>query len=451
MSTPNTLPLHAPTAANGAHTCEPPRITEQELVARLLRFVGHDSTAREPAEVTDRNGGPEKAPGAGGAAEPGQGGGAAQAGGDGCPVHGRTSRKKPPRRSPPLAECRKDPEAAAEFTSAARELAAAALRLGQASRRIEKAGHHTLVGVFRIGEYGEREGVSARIVRSAMNLARVLEELRESEPDLERLVLAGERGWESAGLLVAFLDEPDLLLPGERMASLIERRSTRRVEALIRERRARLKDQTRRFSVHLTLTAEECEELEVARAVASQKAQEPLSRSEAVGRILRDYLKRHDLLAKTERRRRMADTRGRPGRGIPAQVRRYLLTVFGRRCAVWYCDCNLVLQIAHILAKWLGGSQEALNLLLECLGHHRLLDLGILSIEEHGGRRMLVTKDGLEVGEAFTPPPGLDPKVLKEELTLLFGVGGGPGEGGRLDGFGSSTEEEATAEANPIQ
>ena len=75
-------------------------------------------------------------------------------------------------------------------------------------------------------------------------------------------------------------------------------------------------------------------------------------------------------------KRRSPPTAEVKGRYVPVEVRRELHQRQGGRCAVPYCDFEMFVEMAHVVAHASGGDREAENLLLLCSDHHGLLDEG---------------------------------------------------------------------------
>src|SRR5207244_751249 len=92
-----------------------------------------------------------------------------------------------------------------------------------------------------------------------------------------------------------------------------------------------------------------------ARRLACRKEGVALTRGQAIDHIVTHFIDSFDMLAKKPRRRRMADTRGRPGRARAAEVRRELMSRGGDRCSVPFCDNRTFLENAHGVAKAAGG------------------------------------------------------------------------------------------------
>ena len=53
---------------------------------------------------------------------------------------------------------------------------------------------------------------------------------------------------------------------------------------------------------------------------------------------------------------------------------------FGGKCAV--CGFNEIVEIHHIIAKYIGGTDEPENLIVLCPNHHALVHSGQLKIED---------------------------------------------------------------------
>jgi hypothetical protein len=110
-----------------------------------------------------------------------------------------------------------------------------------------------------------------------------------------------------------------------------------------------------------------------AREIASRKAGRMLTRSETFGRLVDDYLQRHDPLYLQSRPARRTK-RPRAGDYVPESVKRDVRRRFGNRCAVAGCTHTTFLEIAHIVPRALGGLNRVEDLLELCRPHHELFD-----------------------------------------------------------------------------
>lgn len=59
---------------------------------------------------------------------------------------------------------------------------------------------------------------------------------------------------------------------------------------------------------------------------------------------------------------------------------RYVYDLYGGKCAV--CGFDEVLEIHHIVPKYLGGGNQLSNLIVLCPNHHALADRGMLKITD---------------------------------------------------------------------
>jgi hypothetical protein len=289
------------------------------------------------------------------------------------------------------------------FAEAQRRMAAAAVELSKAIEEMAGTGHWKAMGCASVGVYAEMCGVPGGIARTLRRLPEVL----RAAPQLEAAVVEGRYGFEAVANLWAFVEDPSLLKEGETLEGLLEHRTGKQVLRLARARRIEKKDPTKRNRVTVDVTDEGADDLERVREFESQRQQRCLTLDEAVEAAAHFFVEKHDLLKKTPRRRRMADTTGKPGRGVPAEVERYLLATYGRKCLLWWCDADLIKQNAHIKSKRRLGGQEARNLIPPCCGHHLLYDLGFLFEAISGGRRFLMNRYGMTMGEIFEPPAEL--------------------------------------------
>jgi hypothetical protein len=118
-----------------------------------------------------------------------------------------------------------------------------------------------------------------------------------------------------------------------------------------------------------------------AREVASKQAKKWLTEGQTFEVVVEHYLVSHDPERVTPGKRRMPFTCGRPGRHVPAEVKRRVLGRHGGRCAYPGCRNRAWVDLAHVVAHRHGGSREADNLCGLCPYHHDLYDRGMFRIE----------------------------------------------------------------------
>ena len=100
----------------------------------------------------------------------------------------------------------------------------------------------------------------------------------------------------------------------------------------------------------------------------------------------------------------MADTVGRSGRHVPAEVARTVVARQGDRCAVPGCDHEIWMNKAHVERHCRGGSREAWNFHYLCWVHHVLYDLGRLKITGTPDRPVFHMPDGRVLKPVRAPP-----------------------------------------------
>ena len=298
-----------------------------------------------------------------------------------------------------------DLEAEDAFLAAVRAMNAAALAAAQAIDRMAASGHWKAMGCANLGAFAEMSGLSAGVAW----YLRCLPEVLRAAPELEKDLVEGTYGFEAVASLAPFVQDPTLLLEGETLPSLLVHRTGKQIRRLVRQRRIARKDATRKNHVSVDVSDDGLDTLEHARELHSQKLQRPVSMDEVVEAAAQALVEKLDPLAKAPRRRRMADTDGKPGRGIAAEVVRWILLTYGRKCLLWWCDNDLLRAFAHRKSKKNLGGQEKRNLIPPCCGHHVLYDLGLLIEVAGGGKRYLANRWGRLMGEIIEPPAEVAP------------------------------------------
>jgi hypothetical protein len=123
-----------------------------------------------------------------------------------------------------------------------------------------------------------------------------------------------------------------------------------------------------------------------AREVASKRAGDILTWGQTLAALVEHYLREYDPARAKPRIRRAPDTRGRPGRYVPAEVRREVLARSNGGCCFPACSNHIWVQFAHRKPHRKGGSREADNGDGLCHHHHVRRDRGEFTI--------VVTPDG---------------------------------------------------------
>jgi hypothetical protein len=270
-------------------------------------------------------------------------------------------------------------------------------------KEIDRTGHFLCVGCASLSEWGEANGLSGREARTLAAAGRAL----ELRPALEEEILSSRLSVEAVAALGRVFENPHL---AKDEADWLKCAAQWPVEKLQREIRKKEQEAESGQPVSVLfalLTAAGRALFERARVLASRKEKKLLSEGETVEVLTEHYLNSFDPDRKRPRKRRMPDTRGRPGRTVPAEVKRDVCArPHGDRCAVPGCDNHVFLDYAHKQPHWDGGSREARNLHRLCRPHNGLYDAGKLRITGPPDRPTFHFPDG-RVIEGFGPPtPG---------------------------------------------
>jgi len=293
-----------------------------------------------------------------------------------------------------------------------REERALQLRAARSMRVIERSGHYRRHGCASIGQYGEHCGRSAAEARWLAAVGHML----ELEPAIEEEVLSGRLSLEAAGALLQAYTHPALVESGVDWVHLARGVSVRRLRDAMEQVERQAATGERVSSMTVLLTASGKEDFRAARRLLSARRRRLVKRGEAVELLARSYLEKEDPARRKAAPRRMPDTRGRPGRAVPAAVVRELIARHGGRCPVPLCDHSIWMEKAHRVPHRRGGSREADNLIYLCWQHHRQLDRGLLRMVGDLENPVFLTVDGRRVGERLVPgdaargpPPGASP------------------------------------------
>lgn len=132
-----------------------------------------------------------------------------------------------------------------------------------------------------------------------------------------------------------------------------------------------------------------------ARSVFAYAASSVGFSASAIGRyLLRDHTTVLNLIKRAKDNKKTVDLVMRCTRMIPKrnEVRtpmtnrgrvmqyRHVYIAYGGKCAV--CSHSSVVEVCHIQAKCLGGSDELENLVLLCPTHHSMFDKGLIFIKD---------------------------------------------------------------------
>lgn len=304
---------------------------------------------------------------------------------------------------PDVPPARPNPPALRRYREALGRLRQATLDAARALAELDACGHWRAECYASLAEMGEDHGSTAAETRMLLQLAQSL----EVRPEWTGEVRAGRLSPASAALLRDVVCDTRLQRPGEDLLRLAQETSHAKLRRLVRRRVAQVREGGPVTEVTVHLRGPDLEALERARAVASRRADRPLGLSETVAATVRHYLACHDAASRSAGRRRMPPTRGRPGRGVPAEVARALARLYEGRCAVPGCDHGIWVERAHLRAKRIGGDQELENLILLCRRHHRMLDAGLIRLVGPPGGRRFITSSGRDLGPLREP--GSDP------------------------------------------
>jgi len=282
----------------------------------------------------------------------------------------------------------------AEFLGSREEIRRLQLKMARILRRIERTGHFVFRGCSSIAQFGELHGMSGREARMLAAVGRAL----ELRPELKQGILAGELSLDAAASLRKLFEDPGLIRAGEDWLAWAKEWPARELERRIRSRILEARTGEPSSTLTAILTASGREKFERARQLASRKTNSFLSEGQTVEVLSDHYLDSFDTMRKKPRRRRMADTSGRPGRNVPAEVERAILARQGDRCAVPGCDHSIWMNKAHLHPHRHGGSREADNLLYLCWRHHELLDRGLLLLSGTPDHPVFASAEGQAVG-----------------------------------------------------
>jgi hypothetical protein len=282
----------------------------------------------------------------------------------------------------------------------------AQLAAGEALQQLEVTRHWMAVDLASLSELGSRHGLSRAEVSTLLRVHQAV----TARPDLREGLLEGRLSLEVVAAVRDIAVDPTLQHPGEDLIQLATQLPARQIARIVRRRVAERREGGPVAEVTIHLGGKDRDNLERVRVLASRKASRMLNLSETVAVSLRTYLEVNDPRLVTPGKRRMPDTRGRPGRAVPEEVRRALDFRFAGRCAVPHCDHMVWTHRAHLVAKWRGGSQELDNLILLCPRHHKMMDHGQISLVGEQGKRRFVARGGADLGPLDGEPA---PKARK--------------------------------------
>lgn len=261
-----------------------------------------------------------------------------------------------------------------ELVAMRSELLAPRLRAARLFLVIERSHHWVFEGCASVGEFGERYGYSAREARLLVAAALAL----ELRPDLESRLLAGTLTMESVAELGRIYRDPGLIREGDDWIRWAEEWSARRLSFEVRKRIMETREMEPTSTLMVVCTGSTREKYDRARTIASRKKRKFLDGNGTIEALSDHYLDSFDPQRKNPGKRRMPETKGHPGRTIPAEVKRAVRDRDGEECDYPGCDNHIFLDFAHDEPHASGGSREADNLAPRCTIHHTLSDEGFI-------------------------------------------------------------------------
>ena len=287
-----------------------------------------------------------------------------------------------------------------EFLALHRERRELELRAARLLARMDGTYHWAYRGCSSIAQYGEMHGLSGREARMLAAVGKAL----ALQPKLEQEILSGKLSLDAAAALGKVYENPAMVRDGEDWLVWAEQWPLRQLERQIRKRLREVETGEPVTTLTAFLTCSGREMFERARQLACRKENKLLSEGETVEVLSDHYLDSFDPERKTPRARRMANTMGRSGRHVPAEVSRTVVARQGDRCAVPGCDHDIWMNKAHIDAHSRSGSREAENFHYLCRQHHVFYDRGQLKITGTPDRPLFHTPDGRVLEPARAPP-----------------------------------------------
>jgi hypothetical protein len=305
----------------------------------------------------------------------------------------------------PIERAQRNEAAKQRFLASVAALRRGALDAAKALVEIDRCGAFVFEGCASIGEFGERHGVSAEEARHLLSLGKAL----AASPQLEGLVTSGQTSLASASLLGEVLGNPAMARPGDDWLGASTALSTRELRRHVAQRRAEVENGDEPV-VPRTLRAPErgWDKFDRACAIASRKEKRLLSEGQALVAISDHYLDSFDPARRGERPRPSPSpsTAERRGRHVPAAVEREIRARDGDRCALPFCDNEVFLENAHVLAYARGGNQESDNLVRLCSRHHAMFDAGRIRLVGPADSAEFTDAEGRSLSRRHRPPEG---------------------------------------------
>ena len=287
-----------------------------------------------------------------------------------------------------------------EFLALHRERRELELRAARLLARMDGTYHWAYRGCSSVAQYGEMHGLSGREARMLAAVGKAL----ALQPKLEQEILSGKLSLDAAAALGKVYENPAMVRDGEDWLVWAEQWSLKEFERQVRKRLREVETAEPVTTLTVILTSSGRENFERARQLACRKENKLLTEGQTVEVLSDHYLDSFDPARKTPRARRMADTLGRSGRHVPAEVIRTVVARQGDRCAVPGCDHDIFVNLAHILPHCRGGSREALNFHYLCWEHNTLYDRGQLKITGTPERPVFHMPDGRVLKPVRAPP-----------------------------------------------
>ena len=308
------------------------------------------------------------------------------------------------------------------------------VRRAQAFARIDASNHFVFEGCASIAEYGLRFGYSSQEARQYAAAGRVIELC----PLAEQLVLDGSMSYVTLAIIEPLFTDPELRLPDdhgnpmtdERILEWAALRPDRDLRATVRERREETRIGQKPNRRTLYLSKQGADDLDRTQVLCCRKEGRMVTGSEAAERAFREFVKNHDLMEQTPRKRRTPVTSlrtdgGKNPRYVAAEVRRALMKRYGDVCCIDKCENRIWLENAHQTPHSHGAGNECDDQDRLCVMHHRMKDSGELvwvhdPNEPAGG--YYKTPEGRVVRLKPLPPrpPGGFPDAVRERAPPLI-------------------------------
>jgi hypothetical protein len=250
--------------------------------------------------------------------------------------------------------------------------------------------------------FGHQHGLGPSEIHRLIALGFLLEE----HPEVEAPFLETRLSLENASLLHDLYSVKSAVREGEDWLALAIATPTADFRKKVEKRLVEVAEGGPVDHVGFWVSRETRRRFDRAREIASRKAGRMLTRSETFGRLVDDYLQRHDPLYLQSRPGRRTK-HPRAGDYVPESVKRDVRRRFGDRCAVTGCQNTTFLEIAHLTPRALGGSNKAEDLIELCRPHHEPFDAKrMFLVGRDAERPWFVDRTGRRIGWLRT---ALDP------------------------------------------